>query len=61
MGAAGSLARSISSMLFEVSAFDPLTYAAVTLLLAAVGVLARFVPARRAAGTNPVEALRVAQ
>jgi predicted permease len=61
LAAAGSLARYISSMLFDVSAFDPVTYAAVTLLLAAVGVLATFVPARRAADTNPVEALRVTQ
>jgi hypothetical protein len=61
LAAAGSLARYISSMLFDVSAFDPLTYAAVTLLLAAVGVVATFVPARRAADTNPAEALRVAQ
>jgi len=61
LAAAGSLARYIASMLFEVSAFDPLTYAAVTLLLVSVGVLATFVPARRAADTNPVDALRVAQ
>jgi putative ABC transport system permease protein len=61
LAAAGSLARYIASMLFEVSTFDPLTYAAVTLLLVSVGVLATFVPARRAADTNPVDALRVAQ
>ena len=61
LAAAGSLARYIASMLFEVSVFDPLTYAAVTMLLVSVGVLATFVPARRAADTNPVDALRVAQ
>jgi len=61
LAAAGSLARYIASMLFEVSVFDPLTYAAVTMLLISVGMLATFVPARRAAATNPVDALRAAQ
>ena len=61
LAAAGSLARYIASMLFEVSVFDPLTYASVTILLVSVGVLATFVPARRAADTNPVDALRVSQ
>lgn len=61
LAAAASLARYISSMLFELSASAPLTYAVVTLLLLSVGVMATYVPARRAAATNPVDALRAAQ
>jgi predicted permease len=56
--AAWSAARFMSSMLFEVSAHDPITYASVALVLAAVSVFATYVPARRAAGVDPVRALR---
>jgi ABC-type lipoprotein release transport system permease subunit len=45
-------------MLFGVSAADPVTYAAVPLILVAVAVLASLVPARRATRVNPVVALR---
>ncbi|HEY8151880.1 MAG TPA: FtsX-like permease family protein, partial [Vicinamibacteria bacterium] len=48
----------VASMLFGVSAADPVTYAAVPLILAAVAVLASLVPARRATRVNPVVALR---
>jgi putative ABC transport system permease protein len=52
------LARSIEGLLFEVRTADPLTYAAVALVLAGVALLACYLPARRTAGADPVAALR---
>jgi putative ABC transport system permease protein len=61
IGIAGALAltRVLSSLLFEVSATDPLTFVGVTVLLVAVAVIASYLPARRAARVNPVIAMRV--
>ena len=50
--------RALQSMLFKTSAFDPFTVITITLLLAAVALLACLVPARRATRVNPMEALR---
>lgn len=60
LGAAGALAlsRVISGMLFGVRATDPGTLVAVCGLLAAVGAVACYLPARRAARVDPVVALR---
>ncbi|MGD8867509.1 MAG: ABC transporter permease [Gemmatimonadales bacterium] len=60
IGAAAALAltRLLGSLLYEVSASDPLTYAAGILLLAVVAALACGVPALRAARLQPVEVLR---
>ncbi len=52
------LARSMESLLFEVSAHDPLTFAAAPMLLLAAALLACYVPARRAARVDPMIALR---
>jgi ABC-type antimicrobial peptide transport system permease subunit len=50
--------RALRSMLFEVSPTDPLTLGVVAVLLAAVALVASLVPARRAARTDPMVALR---
>jgi putative ABC transport system permease protein len=55
--AAIGLTRLMTSLLFEVSSLDPLTYAAVAILLTLAAALASYVPARRASVVSPVEAL----
>ena len=52
------LTRLLQSQLFEVSPTDPAVMAEVVLLLAAVALLACYIPARRAMNTNPMTALR---
>ena len=55
---ATGLTRLMSSLLFGVTALDPVTYAAVSVLLIVSGVLASYLPARRAITVDPVQALR---
>jgi len=59
-GLAGSLisSRLISSQLYGVSSWDPWTLTSVIALLAATALLACWLPARRAAGVDPMDALR---
>ena len=58
-GLAGqALTRFISSMLFGITSNDAVTYLAVSLLLAAVALLASYLPARRATRIDPLVALR---
>ena len=52
------LTRTVSSLLYGVSAIDPVTFLAIPLVLVAVTAVASYVPARRATRVNPVEALR---
>jgi putative ABC transport system permease protein len=56
--AAVGLTRLMSSLLFGVSPMDPTTYAAVSVALGAVALLATYLPARRAARIDPIVALR---
>jgi predicted permease len=60
MGLLGALAlvRVLTNLLFEVKPLDPLTFAAVSLLLFTVAALACWLPARRAARVDPMVALR---
>jgi ABC-type antimicrobial peptide transport system permease subunit len=57
MGAWG-LTRLLSSLLYGVTATDPVTFVAVPVLVLAVGAVASLAPALRAAGLDPVSALR---
>jgi putative ABC transport system permease protein len=60
IGAAGALGltRFLSTLLFGVSSFDPLTFSAMAATLIAVTLLACYLPARRASKTDPLVALR---
>jgi predicted permease len=60
IGIAGSMAltRFVQSMLFAVSPTDPLTFGIVTMILIGVAGIASYIPARRAAGVDPMAAVR---
>ena len=48
----------MASMLFQISPLDVVTYAAVSVVLMTAALFASYLPARRAASLNPVDALR---
>lgn len=58
LGGAWALTRVMQGLLFQVSVVDPVTYAAVAALFAAVALAASYIPARRATRIDPLVALR---
>jgi len=50
--------RLMSSLLFDVSPVDPITYGSITALIAVIAYVACYLPSRRAASVEPVNALR---
>jgi len=58
MPIAVALATALSSLLFGVSSKDPISFVVLPLILAAVALLASYIPARRALRVDPLVALR---
>jgi ABC-type antimicrobial peptide transport system permease subunit len=58
VAAAFATMRFMASILFKVSPMDPLTYCLATLVIMGIAMLASYLPSRRAAQVNPVNALR---
>jgi putative ABC transport system permease protein len=58
LAAASALTSVMSTLVFEIRPFDPLTFAVVPVLLAAAAMLACYIPARRALRVDPLIALR---
>ena len=58
IGVALAVTRFLASLLFGVSPFDPITYAAVALALGGVALVATWLPARQASMVDPAVALR---
>ena len=60
LGVAAALAstRFLSTLLYDVKAVNPLVFAAMSGMMLAVGMLASYMPARRASNVNPIESLR---
>jgi putative ABC transport system permease protein len=58
LAGAAALTRGMSELLYDISPFDPLTFAAVSFVLTVVAIAAIYVPARRAIRVDPLVALR---
>ncbi len=58
IAAAFAATRLLGALLFDVKPVDPVVFASMSLAMIGVGMLASYVPARRASGVDPIEALR---
>jgi ABC-type antimicrobial peptide transport system permease subunit len=58
IAAAFASTRLLGSLLYGVNAVDPIVFAAMALVMIGIGVLASYMPARRASSVNPIESLR---
>jgi ABC-type lipoprotein release transport system permease subunit len=58
VGAALASTRLLETLLYEVSAVDPVVFVAMAIMMIGIGVLASYVPARRASCVDPIESLR---
>jgi ABC-type antimicrobial peptide transport system permease subunit len=58
LGAAAGMTQLMTSLLYGITPLDPVTYLAVPTILVIATVLASYLPARRAASVDPIEALR---
>jgi putative ABC transport system permease protein len=60
VGVAAALAstRLLDALLYEVSAVDPVVFVAMSIMMIGIGMLASYVPARRASSVDPIESLR---
>jgi len=59
LAASAAVTRVMASLLFRVTALDPITYLVVPLLLVSATALASYLPAKRASALDPVEALKI--
>jgi predicted permease len=59
LAGAAALSRLLKSLLFEVNPMDPVTYVLTSLVLLSAALAASYIPARRATGVEPLDALRV--
>ena len=58
LGVAFASTRFLSTLLYDVKAVDPIVFAAMSVMMLGVGMLASYMPARRASSVNPMESLR---
>jgi len=58
VGVARASTRALGALLYGVEPVDPLLFAAMSVMMIGVGMLASYVPAHRASTVNPIESLR---
>ena len=59
VAAAVASTRLMDSLLYEVDALDPVAFGVMSIVMIAIGMLASYVPARRASNVDAIESLRI--